>query len=77
MRVLLQRWDSLEGKLTSISKSKKQLKDTVRRLEKEGELHRLVGDPEKVSIPNHHALADMVKDDTIFLHKDELDVIKY
>jgi hypothetical protein len=77
MRVLLQDWDLYEkGIAYSISKDKKQLEATKKRIVDKGE-GKPNGKPTEVTIPDDHAFAEMVETRTVFLQHDEMDVIKY
>ena len=88
MKVLKQEWTpGRGGQITSISKDREQLDATIQELapkppdseENEDFNYRQAATPsgkvEEIDIPDDSVFADMVKDRTIFLHDDELDLI--
>lgn len=76
MKVLMQHWYVPgKGALVSISKNKDQLNAAVQQVKTDG--GRKDGKPLEVEIPDDHAFVDMLKDGTVFLHNDEMDVIIY
>ena len=77
MKVLLQEWMSNErGHMMSISKDEAQLEETIQRLKAEDKA-KAEGKWMEVEIPDDHGLAEIVEGDTIFLEKDEEDLIEY
>ena len=74
IEVLLQQWDvPSQGLLYSISKDKKQIATTKRKVEKDNGSS--VGGVQKVRIPDDHAFANMIEMGTVFLHPDEMHVL--
>ena len=82
--VLRQDWriEATGRSITSISKDKAQLKETIQELKPSPQNQRNKdkftvpdGKAEKIKIPIDSAFADMVEHQTIFLHDDEMDLI--
>ena len=76
MKVLLQEWMTEVGHKMSISKDVTQLEETIKAL-KVDDRAQAEGKALEVEIPNNHGLAELVEGDTIFLEKDEEDLIEY
>ena len=88
MKILRQDWSILQGgQITSISKDRTQLDSTIEELapkkdpEDEDEILNYEkaaepeGSAEELEIPDDSIFAEMVKNSTVFLHDDEMDLI--
>ena len=88
MKILRQDWSILQGgQITSISKDRAQLDATIEELspkqdpEDESEILNYEkaaepdGNAEELEIPDDSVFADMVRDNTVFLHDDEMDLM--
>ncbi len=71
MKVLFQLWIvPTLGLVSSISKDMAQYEAIVVKLEAQGSIPE-PGDPFEVEIPDGHEFAESVKEETVFLHRDE------
>lgn len=78
MKVLFQQWIVMDhGSVVSISKDMAQYTKTVAELASKDEGEPEPGDPLEVSIPDDSVFAEMVEEDTVFLHRNEQDIITF
>ncbi len=76
MKVLMQDWYVPDkGALVSISKDNNQLDVTAKRITAKG--GEVDGEPLEVEIPDDHEFVHMLRNGSVFLHHDEMDVIIY
>lgn len=76
MKVLRQDWVSpSRGCVTSISKNRVQLDATFVRIKKQEPEVELEGEADEITIPDDSPFVNMVKQNTVFLHEDEMDLI--
>jgi hypothetical protein len=73
MNVLFQEWDSDGTFLSSISKDRSQLAQTIRALRKKCDYVYLTGRRREIELPDDHIFVGMVQNETVFLHRDEVD----